>query len=68
MHRNAVIERQATLAKAATAAPSFMLSLGVTELCFHFHSFSLELLAFGALWGGLFGLQTVIVRTFTRHV
>lgn len=44
------------------AAPSFAASLLTTELFFKFGSFTLEFLGFAALWGGLYGLQSLAVR------
>lgn len=37
-------------------------SLTVTELFFKFGSFTLELVGFAALWGGLYGLTRLFVR------
>jgi hypothetical protein len=37
-------------------------SLVVTEMFFKFGSFTLELVGFAALWGGLYGLTRLFVR------
>jgi hypothetical protein len=49
-------------ARALALAPTFVASLAVTELFFKFGSFSLELVGFAALWGGLYAVQSAIVR------
>ena len=48
------------------AAPTFVASLVVTELFFKFGSFSLELVGFAALWGALFGLQSLVARSLRK--
>ncbi len=48
-------------------APSFAVSLTVTELFFKFGSFSLELVGFAALWGGLYGIQAFVTKALKKE-
>lgn len=67
MHIERAQTDKARVAPLVALAPSFLVSLGTTEAFFHFHSFSLEFLAFGALWGGLYGLQSLLVNALRRQ-
>jgi hypothetical protein len=53
--------------RALALAPTFVASLVVTELFFKFGSFSLELVGFAALWGALFGVQSLVAKAVRKE-
>ena len=55
-----------SVAQALAAAPALIASMTVTELFFKFGSFTLELIGCAALFGGLYGLQTLVVKAFKK--
>ena len=59
-------EHSSTLQRASAVAPSLVASLVVTELFFKFGSFTVELLACCALWGFLYGGQTLVARLLKK--
>ena len=48
------------------AAPAFAASLVVTELFFKWGSFMLELCGFAAVWGALYGVQSLVTGLFKK--
>ena len=58
--------RPSGLAQAMLAAPTFVASLVVTELFFKWGSFMLELCGFAAVWGTLYGVQSLVTGLFKK--
>lgn len=65
MHSSSAPSYQAT-SRYLALAPTFVVSLVVTEVFFKFGSFSLELVGFAALWGGLYGIQALVERVLKK--
>lgn len=57
------LDRQAL----AHEAPTFLFSLLFAEYAFKFHSFTLECLAFLALWGTMSALTSGALKVFQRQ-
>ncbi len=66
MDGQASLDRRQAASRYATLAPTFVASLAVTELFFKFGSFTLELVGFAALWGGLYGVQALVGRVLKK--
>ncbi len=58
--------RSQSASRYLSLAPSFVASLAVTELFFKFGSFTLELVGFAALWGGLYGAQALVGKALKK--
>jgi hypothetical protein len=60
------VRNQTGFGRLALAAPSFAVSLVMTELFFKWGSFMLELCGFAAVWGALYGVQSLVTGLFKR--